>query len=732
MEFLVSLFALLISLATALVVFVKNPKNGTNFYFALLVFFIGAYPVFNYLAVSSSSDAHAFIWAKCILLVSIPQGPLLYFFAKTFPDSNFIFNLRRQVFLACWVLLDLILASLGLIFKGVSVQDNVVSIQPGPFIPLFGLLHITTIIAGLTVLYSKYKKSKSNDKRQLRFIFFGILISFSLTFLITFILPLILKNTFLLALSPIFLTLSVVAAAYAIVRHKLFDIRAAVARAVAYIMTISFLAFLYTAMIFGITNVFIPGGALDSRSRVIYTVTALLLAFSFSWIKNFFDKLSDRIFFHDRYDPQNFLNELNQVLVEKIDLNPLLEGSAEVIRSAIKTNTVTFVIRETSYSPRRIIGDKVAFSDENHADLKAHSTAMSDKVIVTNNLDEDNAAFRDLLRSLDVEVLIRLVPTLEYAVEGQGYILLGPKRNGEQYNNSDVEIFEIMTNELVIAIQNTLRYEEIDKFNVTLQDKIDTATKQLKHTNDKLKALDETKDEFISMASHQLRTPLTSVKGYLSMVLEGDAGELTEMQKKLLGQAFVSSQRMVFLIADLLNLSRLRTGKFVIETKPTNLAEVVEGEISQLRETAEGRRLKLVFNKPDSFTPLMLDETKIRQVVMNFVDNAIYYTPAGGTIEIKLKETKEAAEFTVHDSGIGVPKSEQHHLFNKFYRAGNARKARPDGTGLGLFMAKKVVVAQQGAILFTSTEGKGSIFGFTFSKQKLRVPEKEQPESVKA
>ncbi len=241
--------------------------------------------------------------------------------------------------------------------------------------------------------------------------------------------------------------------------------------------------------------------------------------------------------------------------------------------------------------------------------------------------------------------------------------------------------------------------------------------KKLQQTNNKLKMLDENKDEFISMASHQLRTPLTSVKGYVSMVIEGDAGELNEMQKKLLGQAFASSQRMVFLIADLLNLSRLKTGKFVIETMPTDLAEVIESEVGQLIESAKGRNLTLTYDKPVKFPLLMLDETKIRQVIMNFTDNAIYYTPKGGHIKLELVDKPESVEFTVTDDGIGVPKAEQHKLFAKFYRAGNAQKARPDGTGLGLFMAQKVIVAQGGVIIFKSAEGKGSTFGFSFPKK---------------
>ena len=254
--------------------------------------------------------------------------------------------------------------------------------------------------------------------------------------------------------------------------------------------------------------------------------------------------------------------------------------------------------------------------------------------------------------------------------------------------------------------------------NKLLDEENTSVLRKLKVSNIKLKALDEAKDEFISMASHQLRTPLTSIKGYLSMLAEGDAGELNETQRKFIDQAFISSQRMVYLIADLLNVSRLKTGKFVIEATPTYLPDVVESEIAQLVETVKSRGLTMHFDKPKEFPTLNLDETKIRQVIMNFTDNAIYYTKTGGTIEVSLKLQGNAAIFTVTDDGIGVPKAEQQHLFTKFYRAGNARKARPDGTGLGLFMAKKVVVAQGGALIFKSTEGKGSTFGFRFNVPK--------------
>jgi signal transduction histidine kinase len=338
------------------------------------------------------------------------------------------------------------------------------------------------------------------------------------------------------------------------------------------------------------------------------------------------------------------------------------------------------------------------------------------KTILTYDIRNNHNA-KAVLDKHGVEVITKLV----VGDQTIGFLMLGSRRSGSRYSQRDIQLLETVADSIAIAAQNALRFEEISQFNVNLQKKVDDATAKIQRSNEKLQKLDEAKDDFISMASHQLRTPLTSVKGYISMMLEGDAGEINEQQMTFLDQAFMSSQRMVYIIADLLNVSRLKTGKFLIEPKPTYLPDIIESEINQLLETAKARELKLVFHKPKSFPTLNLDEVKTRQVIMNFMDNAIYYTPKGGKITLTLKDADGSIVFTVHDTGIGVPKQEVHHLFTKFYRAGNAKKARPDGTGLGLFMAKKVIVAQGGAIVFETEEGKGSTFGFTFPRAKLEA-----------
>ena len=169
---------------------------------------------------------------------------------------------------------------------------------------------------------------------------------------------------------------------------------------------------------------------------------------------------------------------------------------------------------------------------------------------------------------------------------------------------------------------------------------------------------------------------------------------------------------MVSLISDFLNVSRIQTGKFLIEKTSVDLAELVQQEVNSLLPNATARSMKLVYDKPANFPMIELDEGKFRQVIMNFMDNAIYYSHENSSINIGLAVEGKEVAFTVKDTGIGVPNSEKDKLFAKFYRAANAKVQRPDGTGVGIYLAKKVVDSHGGSIIFDSIEGKGSTFGF--------------------
>ncbi len=704
-----------------LVVYTKNPKSTTNRLFIIMIGTFILWSIVNYYSLHPILFSQL-IWVRLVLFTAAPLCLMVYLTFTVFPSQSFEGSKTLRLLAIVYTLIVMSLTLTPLVFSSIVVKNGSASPTVEPGIAFFVLLVAGMLGGGIWNLINKYRHSTGNTKLQLRFVLVGIAGTFGLIFITNLLLVILFKNTSFIAYGSFFTLIFTGALGYAIVKHRLFDIRRAATRGLAYLFTISSLALAYAFTAFSITSVILNGNTSKNVTQLVNIAIALALAFSFQRIRQFFDRISNRIFYKDAYDPQEFLHSLNRVLVTQVELKHILSRSIAVIEGNLKCESCAFVIQKTQYFPMRVIENHD--SKFEHEDILRLHTNIHDahqKVIVSDYLEGKDAELGKLLNKENIAVIARLSPNLNSVSEYVGDIMLGPKKSGDPYTPEDVKLLEIIANELVIAIQNALRFEQIENFNLTLQAKVDEATRKLRRANERLKELDESKDDFISMASHQLRTPLTSIKGYISMVLEGDAGKVTPMEREMLGQAFFSAQRMVYLIADLLNVSRLKTGKFIIEKTKVNLASMVVQELQQLKETAESRQLKLTYDKPANFPDLMLDETKTRQVIMNFVDNAIYYTPAGGHVNVRLIDTPTTVELRVEDDGIGVAKSDQPHLFTKFYRAGNARKARPDGTGLGLFMAKKVIIAEEGTLIFESVEGKGSTFGFIFSKAKAGV-----------
>ncbi len=720
-----------VNILIALFVFLRDPRLTQNRLFALFSLSLGGWVIGIGGFLLSNSVGFAYGWAKAYYAFPLFVAASMPLFVYAFPKED---KVPRWLW---WVIFGGLLA---LIIPLLSLQTFLtqsltyhewgkeIVLNKSHYL-LYSLYLLTLFSIGLTHVYRKARRLKGRERSQARAFFWGFLLTSTLGVFFNLFLPWF-GNYKLIWLGPLFTNAFIVATGYSIIKHKMFDIRFYVVRAAAYTLTILTLSFLYMGPVLLLLFWLLEYRIIPEKF-IIALVVISVAAFYYHNLRVRFDRITAKIFYRDDYDAEEFIAQLNKAVVSNLDLNSMLSSASEIIRRNMKAEFCVFSIGNEADMTSRTFGlqkNQIVSSDlELTASLLGHTGAS---MIITDYLPESHKKLKKLLKKQDIAVMGHLASGISDEKIFRSYILLGPRKGGNPYNNRDMRILETIIDGLIVAIQNALRFEEIQKFNITLQQKVDDATRQLQRTNAKLVALDETKDDFISMASHQLRTPLTSVKGYLSMVLEGDAGEVTDMQRKMLDQSFVSSQRMVSLIADLLNVSRLKTGKFVIERKRLQLQDVVQEEVNQLVETAASRKQTLKYVKPARFPELMIDETKIRQVIMNFIDNAIYYTPNGGNITVTLKETPTSIELRVKDNGIGVPKHELPRLFTKFYRAGNARRARPDGTGLGLFMAKKVIIAQGGAVIIESEEGKGSTFGFVFPKQKVLAPPIKKPVPV--
>jgi signal transduction histidine kinase len=601
----------------------------------------------------------------------------------------------------------------------VSVRAGSLKITSTHLALIYIVMIASYFIYALSILGQAYLKSPINKRQGLNIIWVGFFIAIIANVASNLVFPSLIEHRAVVEelniIGYVGLLLLVGCVYFAITTKKLFDIRLVVARSLAYALLVIFLGATYTGLITLTSFLFVSGSRLSTLFVVSNLILTLFAALTFQYVRDFLNRLTSRVFFRDVYNTQDVINDINVITTSTIDLNMLLHDSSTLLAHVMKGSYCTYVIAGKN-DDYRLVGttgtphELAKYSNSVLGILRPHTPVILEDL-------ESHETWKTQLDHLQTELFIPLYTNQTLI----GFMAFGTKQNGVVYTPQDINLLSLVADNLAVAIQNALRFEEIENFNITLQQKVTDATHRLANANKRLVALDETKDDFISMASHQLRTPLTSVKGYLSLVLEGDAGKITPLQRKMLSQAFTSSQHMVYLIADLLNVSRLKTGKFVIDPIKSNMADVVKEEIDQLTEVLDSHSLTMVYNRPPGFPDLMLDETKTRQVIMNFIDNAIYYTPAGGVVTVELLDKPSSVELRVVDNGIGVPKSEQHHLFTKFYRAGNARKARPDGTGLGLFMAKKVVIAQGGAIIFESSEGKGSVFGFSLPKATHKV-----------
>lgn len=647
-----------------------------------------------------------------------PVALVSYMAAMLVATQTFYFSVRlvrsKQRASAPW------LAALGFVVAVVAAIPGVVGVGIDGLtivtndtgILIYGLFIIGYLLAACVTLVVSRRRASAVLRRQIKLVLYGVAAASVVGVTFNLLLP-IFGNYNYIQLGPAGATIFVGMIAYAVARYSLFDVRLAIVRAVAYIATFATLTGVYFFIAY-IVAAALNSPLLSPDQMVLNIIAALAMALLLQPIKRFFDKLTDAVFYRDNYNTDEFFAEVNHALSSTNDLRVLLERTSQVIADNLKADQVFFyVYRDSEHY--------VSTGTPRHSSLPLKDARLVDEYVLSSGVeviqieamaDQDN--LKRMMHSHRVAMILPLVRD-----EGiLGYVCLGEKRSGH-YSRRDVRLLNTTADEMLIAVQNALAVQQVKELNETLQQRIDSATKELRASNAQLQKLDEAKDEFISMASHQLRTPLTSIKGYISMLVEGDLGKVPANQKHLLDEALISSERMVRLIGDFLNVSRLQTGKFIIEAHSVDLARVVAQEIESLAPNAAARGLRFAYKEPKNFPALELDESKIRQVIMNFADNAIYYSKENSSIKINLTHDAKTVEFSVKDTGIGVPESEQAQLFGKFFRATNARKQRPDGTGVGLFLAKKVIDAHGGEIVFSSKVGRGSTFGFRLPLRQL-------------
>ncbi|MBU0667745.1 HAMP domain-containing histidine kinase [Patescibacteria group bacterium] len=231
------------------------------------------------------------------------------------------------------------------------------------------------------------------------------------------------------------------------------------------------------------------------------------------------------------------------------------------------------------------------------------------------------------------------------------------------------------------------------------------------------KALIQIKTDIISLAAHQLRAPLSSIKWLSEMLLDGDAGELNRKQKAFIDQIQKANQRMHELIKTFLESYRLDTGEIVVESKPTKILEIINDVLKELSPKIKQKKIKLKVDISEKIPEINVVPDVVKECFEVFLLNSIKYTPAKGEINIQILTKDHEIVFEISDTGCGIPKEEQNMVFTKFFRGSNVAKLDPEGHGLGMYLVKEMAKAIGGKVWFKSSENKGTTVWFSFPKQ---------------
>ena len=298
-----------------------------------------------------------------------------------------------------------------------------------------------------------------------------------------------------------------------------------------------------------------------------------------------------------------------------------------------------------------------------------------------------------------------------------GIVFVGNRSNAPGITERDEELISILANQIGQSIENARLFEQVFLSHQSLETKVLDRTKQLESALEEVKNISKTKSEFVSAVSHELRTPLTSIKGYASILMAGKLGEIPDKVKKRLEKINMHSDNLVKLINELLDISRIESGRVEMHLEKTNMLNLIENVQDLLTPQFKNKGVNWVTEADESIPELLIDSSQVERVFINLISNAVKFTPTDGSITVRAKKENEDIQFDISDTGIGISKEDIKRLFDEFYRVDNNINQNVKGTGLGLAVAKKIVEAHGGKIWISSEEGNGTTFHFTIPIQ---------------
>jgi signal transduction histidine kinase len=303
-----------------------------------------------------------------------------------------------------------------------------------------------------------------------------------------------------------------------------------------------------------------------------------------------------------------------------------------------------------------------------------------------------------LIRTVDPVPLLAGLGVFLFLTLGALYLLA--RSHSRRLKRLTLKVEEMAAGNLGLKISDHSG-DEVGQLASALTDLADRIKSGVALDVNKHRELQRAKTDFVALASHQLRTPLSIIKWYVDFLLCGDAGALSSDQERYLRQIYLSNERLIELVNALLDVSRIDVGTFAIEPEPMDIVERAESALARFLPEIKAKSIVLIKDY-DDFEPINLDPRLTKTVFENILSNSVKYTPSGGTIKVSVKKTDRDAFIRISDSGCGIPREEQPRMFTKLFRADNAKRIESIGTGLGLYIAKAIIEKSGGKIWFHS------------------------------
>lgn len=707
----------------AFLVYFRNTKSATNKLFFLLAYVINVYLITNYFSLHppSPTPESQLRWIRIVMFVTSFIGPILVLLVHTFPHDKIRLSKKKIFALSLLCVTSASAALSPYLFTRLDFINNQPVPQPGPAIPIFFLDFVGLFIVSFMLLIYKYRKATGIEKMQHFYFLTGIIVTFSLMALTTVVFVVILQFSGLVFLGPNTTLFLIAFLAYSIIKHRFLDLHLVIARTVAYTLVVITIAGLYSFfMIYVGTRLF--QNQISHEQNIYYGLIALLVTLTFIPMKKGFEKLTDKIFFKGSLTSHEILRDISQATNSSIEIATLAKTILDKTTEEIRITRGAIIIlsqkekHELAYLFKKDYDEELLFEPKDiEMFIKMKGTLVFDEI--------GEGEQKELLRKYKSSIVSPLIVHGEHI----GFMLFGEKATGDIYSDEDISMIEIITPEAAIAMQNSIAYDQIKKFNETLQDEVNKATADLADANEKLKALDKLKDEFVSLASHELRTPMTAIKSYLWLFLQYNKAQLDGKEKLYIERAYSATDRLITLVNDMLNVSRIESGRMNLLFKSVDLVQLTKEVFDELAPTAQKQGVLLHLDENTETLPhVFADPNKIREVFINLIGNSLKFTDTSGKVVVKL--TKENDMITVHitDTGKGIKKEDLPKLFQKFGIVGNnyLQKQNSQGTGLGLYISKSIINLHGGQIWVDSDgENKGTTFSFT-----LKIDDGKQQE----